>query len=169
MVCLGLIWLGLPLEMFWLLALPGIPRGLKWLMALVVDNYGNNRIGRRKSWIIPCTLVGACAYAVLALIPPSLTAVHIIVGVLVFKSFVMACQDIAVDAYAAESMNDAERPVGTSLINFLGAIAGVMGSGAVALVDMFGWPMTMLAASGLMLFAALPAIIRQEPGKDQSS
>ena len=160
---------GLPLEMFWLLALPGIPRGLKWLMALVVDNYGNNRIGRRKSWIIPCTLVGACAYAVLALIPPSLTAVHIIVGVLVFKSLVMACQDIAVDAYAAESMNDAERPVGTSLINFLGAIAGVMGSGAVALVDMFGWPMTMLAASGLMLFAALPAIIRQEPAPPEAS
>ena len=136
---------GLPLEMFWLLALPGIPRGLKWLMALVVDNYGNQRIGRRKSWIIPCTAVGACAYALLAFIPPSLTAVHIIVAILLFKSFVMAAQDIAVDAYAAESMNDAERPVGTSLINFLGAIAGVMGSGAVALIDIFGWPVTMIA------------------------
>ncbi len=29
---------GLPLEMFWLLALPGIPRWFKWIMALLVDN-----------------------------------------------------------------------------------------------------------------------------------
>lgn len=154
---------GLPLEMFWLLALPGIPRWLKWAMALVVDNYGSNRIGRRKSWIIPCTIVGTLAYAVLALIPPSLTAVHIIVGILLFKSFVMAAQDIAVDAYAAESMTDLERPVGTSLINFLGAVAGVLGSGAVALVEIFGWAPTMVGASALMLFAALPAILKKEP------
>ena len=31
---------GLPLEMFWLLALPGYTI-FKWLMALVVDNYGS--------------------------------------------------------------------------------------------------------------------------------
>ncbi|MEJ2133125.1 MAG: MFS transporter, partial [Gammaproteobacteria bacterium] len=49
---------GLPIEMFWLLALPGIPRWLKWLIALVVDNYGSPRIGFRKTWIIPCTLIG---------------------------------------------------------------------------------------------------------------
>ena len=53
---------GLPLEMFWLLALPGIPRWLKWLIALVVDNYGSVRIGVRKSWIIPCTLLGTLLY-----------------------------------------------------------------------------------------------------------
>lgn len=154
---------GLALEMFWLLALPGIPRWLKWAMALIVDNYGSNRIGRRKSWIIPCTLVGACSYAVLALIPPSLTAVHVIVAILLFKSFVMAAQDIAVDAYAAEAMTDTERPVGTALINFLAGVAGVLGAGAVALVELFGWPTTMLCASVLLVVAALPAIFRPEP------
>ena len=54
---------GLPLEMFWLLALPGYTRFLKWLMALVVDNYGSSRLGKRKSWIIPCTAIGALSYA----------------------------------------------------------------------------------------------------------
>ncbi len=160
---------GLPLEMFWLLALPGIPRWLKWAMALVVDNWGSSRFGRRKSWIVPCTLVGTVAYAVLAFIPPSLTVVHIIIGILLFKSFVMAAQDIAVDAYAAESMTDAERPVGTSLINFLGAVASVFGTGTVALVETFGWQPTMLAASALMLLAALPAIIRREPPPPQAT
>ncbi len=160
---------GLPLEMFWLLALPDLPRWLKWAMALVVDNYHIKKIGRRKTWIIPCTLVGALAYAILAFIPPSLVVVHVIVGILVFKSFVMAAQDIAVDAYAAESMSDAERPVGTSLINFLGAVAAVFGSGAVAVIEKFGWTPTLLAASALLIFAALPAIIRREPLPPEAS
>ena len=69
---------GLPLDMFWLLALPGYTRFLKWAMALVVDNFGSRRIGRRKSWIIPCTAIGAISYAALALFPPSLVSVHIL-------------------------------------------------------------------------------------------
>jgi Na+/melibiose symporter-like transporter len=81
----------------------------------------------------------------------------------------MAAQDIAVDAYAAESMTDSERPVGTSLINFLGAVASVFGTGTVALVETFGWQPTMLAASALMLLAALPAIIRREPPPPQAT
>ena len=154
---------GLPLDMFWLLALPGYTRFLKWAMALVVDNFGSRRIGRRKSWIIPCTAIGAISYAALALFPPSLASVHIIVAILTFKSFVMAAQDIAVDAYAAESMNDEERPIGTSLINFLGGVAGTVGTGAVALVDLFGWEPTMIVASAMLIVAALPAIVRSAP------
>ena len=50
---------GLALEMFWLLALPGYTRFLKWAMALVVDNYYIPALGRRKSWIVPCTIIGA--------------------------------------------------------------------------------------------------------------
>ena len=154
---------GLPIEMFWLLALPGIPRWLKWLIALLVDNYGSARIGYRKSWIIPCTAIGAATYAVLAWIPPTISAVHLIVGILLAKSFIMAAQDIAVDGYAAESMTDTERATGTSIIGFLGILANVSGSGVVALVETFGWPRTMLAASALMITVAAPAIIRREP------
>jgi PAT family beta-lactamase induction signal transducer AmpG len=160
---------GLPLEMFWLLALPNIPRWFKWLLALVVDNYGSTRFGYRKTWIVPCTIIGALAYAVLAWIPPSLDVVYLIVAILFFKSFVMAAQDIAVDAYATESMSDAERPVGTSIINFLGALAGVLGTGTIALVETFGWSSTMFAASALLIIAALPAIIRREPPPPEAS
>ena len=154
---------GLALEMFWLLALPGYTRFLKWLMALIVDNYGSRRLGKRKSWIIPCTTIGALSYALLALYPPSLISLHIIVAILIFKSFVMAAQDIAVDAYAAETMTEEERPLGTSLINYLGAIAGLLGTGSIVLVEYFGWATVMLAASVMLVIAALPAILRAEP------
>ncbi len=154
---------GLPLEMFWLLALPTVPRGLKWLIALLVDNHGSARFGRRKSWILPCTIIGASAYLLLAFVPPSLAMLHVVVSTLVAKSFVMAAQDVAVDAYAAEAMTPAERPLGTAIINFLAVLGTIVGSGAVALVARFGWQATMIAASTLLLLAALPALLRAEP------
>ncbi len=154
---------GLAIEMFWLLALPAVPAWLKWLIAMVVDNYGSARIGYRKTWIIPCTLIGVGCYALLAWVPPSLAAVYLIVSVLVFKSFVMAAQDVAVDGLAAESMTDAERPVGTSIIVFLAMLAQVFGAGAVAVVERFGWSTAMGSASLLLLVAAMPAIVRREP------
>ena len=90
---------GLPLEMFWLLALPGYTRFLKWLMALVVDNYGSDRLGRRKSWIIPCTAIGALSYALLALFPPSLVSLrHCRLGALHFyrgKGSIRDAHDVA--------------------------------------------------------------------------
>ena len=160
---------GLPLEAFWLLALPGYPRWIKFLIALVVDNYGIASIGYRKTWIIPCTILGAGLYAALAFIPPSVVAVYAIVTILTVKSFIMAAQDIAVDGYAAESMNEAERPFGTSLIVFLATAAGVLGSGVVALVDTYGWRPTMMGVSLLLLGFAIPAIIRREPPPPEAS
>ena len=131
--------------------------------ALIVDNYGNEKLGRRKSWIIPCTMVAVVLYATLAFVPPSLETIYLMVGILVFGAVVMSAQDIAVDAYAAESMKDHERPVGTAMINVLGSVSSVIGAGAVALVDRFGWDTTMFSAAVLMFLAALPAMVRAEP------
>ena len=134
-----------------------MPRWLKWAIALVVDNHGNARFGYRKSWIVPCTAIGALLYLSLVWIPPSVAAVYAIVAILTVKSFVMAAQDIAVDAYAAESMTDAERPIGTSVIVFLATTATVLGAGTVALVEAFGWSSTMLASSLLLILAGAAA------------
>ena len=46
---------GLPLEQFWLLSVPTWPRWIKFLMAIVIDNVGNEKFGYRRSWILPCT------------------------------------------------------------------------------------------------------------------
>ena len=149
--------------MFWLLALPAVPRWLKWAIALVVDNYGNTRFGYRKSWIVPCTVIGAllCVFRVDP--QPSLAVVYAIVAILTVKSFVMAAQDIAVDGYAAESMTDAERPIGTSIIVFLATAATVLGVGTVALVEAFGWSSTMFGASLLLILAATPRSCAASP------
>ena len=45
--------LGLPLDRFWLFSTPMWPRWIKFLIAMVVDNYGNAKFGYRKTWILP--------------------------------------------------------------------------------------------------------------------
>jgi len=44
---------GLPLDMFWVFAVPSIPTWLRPLWAPLVDGIGSRRLGRRKSWFIP--------------------------------------------------------------------------------------------------------------------
>jgi predicted MFS family arabinose efflux permease len=154
---------GLPLEMFWLLALPGIPRWFKWLIALAVDNFGSARFGYRKSWIVPCTFLGAVLYFSLSYLNPSIATVYIIVGILFVKSLIMAAQDIAVDGFASESLTDVDRTVGTSIIIFMAYLGGVIGGGLMSVVETFGWSATMTIAALLLIAAALPAVVRREP------
>ncbi|MEM7017071.1 MAG: MFS transporter [Pseudomonadota bacterium] len=154
---------GLPLEMFWLLALPAIPRWFKWLIALVVDNYGSTRIGVRKTWIIPCTFIGALLYYSLSFLQPTTSLVYVIVAILVVKSLIMAAQDIAVDGFAAESLNDNDRAIGTSIIIFMATLGSAIGGSLMTGVERFGWSTTMTVASGLLIVTALPAILRKEP------
>jgi len=125
---------GLALNLFWLLAIPGYTRFFKFLLALLVDRYSFSRLGRRKSWIIPCTIIGVLSYLSLSFFPPDVQWIYVIVGILTFKSLVMAAQDIAVDAYAA-----------------------------VAIVEAFNWAIAMVVASLLLIIAALPAVVRDEP------
>lgn len=154
---------GLPLEMFWLFALPAFPRWFKWLIALPVDNYGSAKFGYRKSWIVPCTAIGAMLYFSLSFLSPGLETIYLIVGILVVKSLIMAAQDIAVDGFAAETLTNRDRTAGTSIIIFMGYLGGVIGGGLMAVVETFGWTTTMTLASAMLIAAALPAIIRREP------
>ena len=154
---------GLPLESYWVLALPLAPRLFKWLMALAVDNYGSATFGLRKSWILPCTLIGAALYVAAGFVEPSTSTLYLIVGLLVLKSFVMGAQDVAVDGYAAESLGATERSIGTSIIVFLALVGTLLGQSCMALIGVLGWRGTLLLASALLLLSAIPALVRAEP------
>jgi MFS transporter (putative signal transducer) len=126
-------------------------------------------LGYRKSWIIPCTALGALLYVLLAFVPPTIAAVYTIVAILLLKSVIMTAQDIAVDGYAAESMTETERSTGTSIIGFLAFVGTLIGAMLVTTVDAVGWSRTMAFASLLLLGAALPAILRPEPPPPEAS
>lgn len=153
---------GLPLEMFWLFALPLVPGWFRWLMAMVIDNHGNAKFGYRKSWILPCTVTGSLVYISISFVDPTPAFLVLIIGLLVVKSIVMTAQDVAVDGLAAESFNDAERPTGAAIIVFLMFMGTVAAQGMVAAVPHFGWQTMMVVAAILLFVVAIPTLLRTE-------
>jgi MFS family permease len=114
---------GLSLDMFWVFTLPAVPNWLRPLWAPVVDRIGSDRFGRRKSWILPCTTLGALAYLAVGFFEPELAHLWFIIGLLTLKSVVMATQDIAVDAYTVEHLSDRERAAGAGVLDIARNVA----------------------------------------------
>ena len=153
---------GLPLEMFWLFALPLIPGWFRWLMAVVIDNHGSAEFGYRKSWILPCTVTGTLVYLCLSFVDPTPAFLILIISLLFVKSIVMTAQDVAIDGLAAESFNDAERATGAAIIVFLMFMGTVAAQGMVAAVPHIGWQTMMVIAALLLFVVAIPSLLRTE-------
>ncbi|WP_272657162.1 MULTISPECIES: RhtX/FptX family siderophore transporter [unclassified Providencia] len=103
------------------LPLVGLPWVVKFLWASFVDNHWGNRLGRRKSWIIPMQIIVTITMFALSTIGLSVENALPCIVLLFAASLASATQDIATDGMAAEQVS------GTMLskINAV-QIAGVM-------------------------------------------
>lgn len=155
---------GLPLTMFWLFTIPSIPTWLRPLWAPLIDRYGSERFGRRKSWFLPCTLFGAAAYILLSSWQPVPDNIVIIITVLTIASTIMTTQDVAIDGYMVENIEDHERPVAAAALDICRNLSMFIAWGGLVLVyDAFGWTAALSAAALLLVAFSLPAILRPEP------
>lgn len=154
---------GIDLAQIGVLSLAMFPFWFKWLWAPIVDRFGSRRIGLRKSWIIPCTTIGALIYALMTLIPPSAETLYLIGGLLVLKNVVMATQDIAVDAYIVESLDRGEEPTGAAA-SAIGTTIGMVvgGSLLVGFYESLGWEVVMLFAATMLVVGSLTAMLLPE-------
>ena len=154
---------GIDLAQIGVLSLAMFPFWFKWLWAPIVDRFGSRRIGLRKSWIIPCTTIGALIYASMTLIPPSADTLYLIGGLLVLKNLVMATQDIAVDAYIVESLDRGEEATGAAA-SAIGTTVGMVvgGSLLVGFYDSLGWEVVMLFAATMLIVGSLTAMLLPE-------
>jgi MFS family permease len=154
---------GVDLAQIGILSLAMFPFWFKWVWAPIVDRFGSRKIGLRKSWIIPGTTIGAAIYALLTLIPPSADTIYLVAGCLILKNFVMATQDIAVDAWIVESLDRGEEATGaaaSSIGTTIGMVVG--GSLLVGFYDTLGWQVVMLFASAMLVLGSLVAMILPE-------
>lgn len=125
---------------------------------------GSKRIGVRKTWFIPCTVFGAAAYLSLVLFEPEVATLWIIIGILVVKTTFMTTQDIAIDGYMVENLEDSERGVGAAVMGVGRHVAQFSSWAGVAWVyGTHGWPAAVATAAGLLVLFSLPGIIRREP------
>ncbi len=159
---------GLPLDMYWVFALPAIPTWLRPLWAPLVDRTGSRIIGMRKTWFIPCTAFGALAYLSLTLFEPTPDHLAIIITLLVIKSTIMTTQDIAIDGYMVENIRDEERPVAAAVLDVGRAGASFIAMAGIPLIySTLGWGPAVATASLLLVVFSLPGIIRPEPPRPE--
>ncbi len=138
-----------------LLALPWVGKAL-W--APLVDRYGSDRFGRRRSWLVPLQVLLVLTCAATALVHEHLPA---LLGLVLVLNLLAATQDIAVDGLAVDLLAQDELGLGNAaqVCGYkLGMIAG--GGTLVYLSGRLGWGWTgvflgMAALTALVLVAVL--------------
>lgn len=105
---------GVDLATIGLFALVGLPYTLKFVWAPVMDRYSPSLLGRRRGWLLIWQLCLAASIALLGFSNPSQMLLMTALAALLL-SFFSASQDIVIDAYRRESLEDDEQGMGASL------------------------------------------------------
>ncbi len=168
---IGFCWVGLPvvlrqagagLQCIGWLTMLYIPWALKFLWAPWVDRYYLPGIGRRRSWIFPLQWISATLLGGLALFPP-MSAPVTAFSLILAANFVFATNDIAVDGYAADILEDKERAWGNSVQMGGGFIGHMLGGGVfVMLYGHAGWGATLGIMAGSTLLFSLVFVCHKE-------
>ncbi len=111
-----------------------VPWMLKVFWAPLVDRYSSERLGRRRSWILPMQLGLAAACAIAALVPPA-RGLGLVLFLVLLMNFFAATMDIAVDGLAVDLLELPE-----------------LGKGNIAQV--VGYKIGMLTGGGLLVWAS---------------
>lgn len=146
-----------------LFAMVGIPYSCKFLWAPLIDRYSPPFLGRRRGWLLITQLALMTCLLLLSLVDPvSATGA---VAVLAFAMAVCgASQDIVIDAYRREILEDHELGLGTSLaVN--GYRIGMLLTGAFALwlSTYVSWGTTYRIMASLVSIGLLTTLIAPEP------
>lgn len=155
---------GLNLGTIGLFALVGLPYSLKFLWAPWFDRPAFlHRLGRRRSWLVAIQAALAAALLLLGASNPGVNP-WLCAALAMLVSFLSASQDIAIDAYRRERLEDHELGLGSSLFVY-GYRAGMLVSGAVALflADLIPWPAVYACMAGVMLLGIVVTLTADEP------
>ncbi|MFB3082887.1 MAG: MFS transporter, partial [Gammaproteobacteria bacterium] len=144
-------------------SLVGLPYVLKFLWSPIMDRYVPPWLGRRRGWMLLAQLglmvfLGLMAYSSPQQAPMAFGVLALAVA------FLSASQDIAVDAYRADTLRPAERGFGVGIF-VAGYRIGLLVAGALALImaERVGWQATYLIMAGLVSIGLLATFVGPEP------
>lgn len=106
---------GVDLANIGLFALVGLPYTLKFLWSPLFDRYALPWFGRRRGWLALMQLALAASLFALSLARPAPNDLLMVSLAALLVAFFSASQDIVIDAYRRESLNDAELGLGSAL------------------------------------------------------
>ncbi|HWT82548.1 MAG TPA: MFS transporter [Candidatus Methylomirabilis sp.] len=132
------------------LSLRGLPWALKFLWAPAVDAWG-----RRRTWVIGCQLCVTLSLLATLAIDPSRVSVSLW-AVVLGLSFFAATQDIAIDAYTIELLDEQEMGPANGVRVTAYRVALISAGGLlVAIAGLIGWPLAFGGAAALMGMSSL--------------
>lgn len=153
---------GVSLTSIGLFASVGVPYSLKFLWSPLIDGLPlpvmTRLFGRRRGWLLTLQALLVVAIIVLGLNDPSSNLFLTALLALIVSSL-SASQDIVIDAFRIESLDEDRLAAGASAYVF-GYRVGMLlsGAGAFAIAEFYSWPMAyfvMGAALGLMMLVTL--------------
>lgn len=154
-------------------SLISLPYSLKFLWAPFLDRFVPPRLGRRRGWMVIGQLGLMVTIALLALqmaaiaagpTPTPASVLQIVALIALGITFLSATQDIAIDAYRTDVLEEREMGAGAATY-VLGYRIAILLTGALAfiLADRITWPWVYGGMAGLMGLGVLVSLGAPEP------
>ncbi len=141
---------GIDLKTIGLLTLIQLPYTWKFLWSPLCDRYTLS-LGRRRSWMLMTQLGLLMILPVFGWLSPK-TDLPLIIGLAVAVAFLSATQDIAIDAFRRELLQDSEQGLGSVIhVNAYKLSSLVPGSLSLILADHVSWPIVYSVTALFML------------------
>jgi PAT family beta-lactamase induction signal transducer AmpG len=176
-----LVWMteaGVNLGTIGLFALVGTPYTIKFLWAPLIDALDvpllSRRFGRRRGWLLLSQFLLMAAIVFLGLCNPSVSPLPVAIGALLVAT-ASATQDIVVDAFRVESLDETEQAAGMAsyvaayrigmLVSTAGALFMVSGFQGLGLDHNAAWSAGYAAMAVLVLIGVATTLVAREPEK----
>jgi MFS transporter, PAT family, beta-lactamase induction signal transducer AmpG len=180
-----LVWMtetGVNLGTIGLFALVGTPYTIKFLWAPLIDALDvpvlARRFGRRRSWLLLSQFLLIAAIVFLGLCDPSVSALVVAIGAFLVAT-ASATQDIVVDAFRVESLDESEQAAGMAsyvaayrigmLVSTAGALFLVTGFQTMGLNHSAAWSAGYAVMAALVLIGVATTLVAKEPAKSASA
>ncbi|SDB31018.1 AmpG family muropeptide MFS transporter [Belnapia rosea] len=158
---------GLSVEVIGLTASLGLAYTLKFLWAPALDQVPPplfRWLGRRRGWLLCIQPALIAAIAALGLTTPSATAYATTFALAGLVAFLSASQDVVVDAYRIDLLEEREQGYGLALYvwGYRGALLA-SGAGALAVTELGGWALGYGICALLLGIGLLAVLLGPEP------
>lgn len=152
-----------------LFSLVGLPYTLKFIWSPIMDRYVPPFLGRRRGWMAMMQLGLIITIIALGFSDPKLTPEYVAFFALCV-AFFSASQDIAIDAYRAEVLEENELGAGAS-VYIMGYRVAMIVSGALALImsDHMSWSTVYLIMAACMSVGVIGSFFGPEPVKNAAT
>ncbi|HST57876.1 MAG TPA: AmpG family muropeptide MFS transporter [Longimicrobium sp.] len=146
-----------------LVSLLSLPYSLKFLIAPLMDRYVPPFLGRRRGWLVITQVALLLCIAAMAMHDPRRGLQLLAINALLI-AFFSAAQDVVVDAYSIDVLEEREMGAGASL-KVMGYRLALIITGGVALIlaDQMSWPTVYLLMAVLMVVGIAASFFAPEP------